>query len=1373
MATFESSLKSKLIYVFAINDERHRDCLKIGETTIDEDDGSNLFNNTEALQKAAHHRIRQYTKTAGIAYQLLYTEISIFVRSGMIMTFNDKQVHKVLERSGIKRKEFDGVKGADEWYCCDLETVKKAIAAVKKGETSLHPSEITQGQTPIIFRPEQQEAISKTRKRFRKGNQMLWNAKMRFGKTLSALQVVKEEQFTRTLILTHRPVVDKGWFEDFGKIFYDRPNFHYGSRTNGETFEMLESMAAKHPSSREGKGAGFVYFASMQDLRGSEQVGGKFDKNNEIFRTAWDFVIVDEAHEGTKTELGQNVLKELIKPDTKVLQLSGTPFNLFDDYSEEEIFTWDYVMEQKAKQAWATDNPYEPNPYASLPAINIYTYDLGTLMSEYVEDEKAFNFREFFRTKSLTPDPSPKGEGSEISFIHDKDVDRFLDLLCKDDKDSLYPYSNDQFRRIFRHTLWLVPGVKAARALSTKLKSHPVFGMFQIVNVAGNGDEDEENVEALQMVNDAIGEDPDETYTITLSCGRLTTGVSIKPWTAVFMMAGSFSTSAAQYMQTIFRVQTPFTNHGRMKEQCYAFDFAPDRTLRVLAETAKVSAKAGKQTEEDRRILGDFLNFCPIISIDGSKMKPYDVNKMMSQLKKAQIEKVVQCGFEDGALYNDELLKLTDVELRDFDELKKTIGSTKAMAKTGDIDVNNQGFTNEQYAEKEKLEKKKKKDLTPEEKARLEELKTMSNQRRNAISILRGISIRMPLLIYGAQLKEQREQSGTGSSSAESRLKSTEGQLNDESQEITINNFASLIDDQSWEEFMPKGVDKERFEKFKKYYDPDIFREAGKRIREMARAADKFTIEERIERIAAIFNTFRNPDKETVLTPWRVVNMHMSDCLGGWCFYDEEFKKPLSVPRYVDQGKVTKDVFRPDAHILEINSKSGLYPLYVAYNIYRARIEAAKQKYGEVSHGFAMNLWDATIEENILVVCKTPMACSITKRTLAGFRNTRVNVQYYPDLIQNISERPEAVVNTFRDGKRFWKINQDTNMKLDAIVGNPPYQVNKATENSITNAAYSISIYNLFIELARKLNPSYISMITPSRWMTKAGQSIPDEWVDIMINCNHFRLIHDYADARDCFPTVEIKGGINYFLYEGSYIGECNHLMHKDGIVVSHKDYLNRLNLGVVVRDAKAFEILNRIIAVEGRFFELDSFSSLVSVRDFFTTPKRLTSNWNGYSIVKDDQHDIKYYLNKKLEPIGYAWIKYEDIPKGFGAISLHKVYLPKAGGSGNDPYVLGKPFYGEPNSVCSLTYLVIGYDPEKHNFTKEHCLNIITYIKTRFFRYLVSIKKKTQDNPRDVFQFVPLQDFTRPWTDADLYAKYKLTDEEIQFIESMIKPMD
>jgi len=1333
MATFESSLKSKLIYVFAINDERHSDCLKVGETTIDEDDGTNLFNNTEALKEAANKRISQYTKTAGIAYQLLHTEISIFVRNGMIMTFNDKQVHKVLERSGIRRKEFEDVSGADEWFCCDLETVKKAISAVKRGETTLHPSDITQGQSPVIFRPEQSMAIKKTRKQFQRGNQMLWNAKMRFGKTLSALQVVKEEGFKRTLILTHRPVVDEGWFDDFKKIFYDSKEYHYGSKNNGELFSKLEQLVAK--------GDKYVYFASMQDLRGSEQVGGKFDKNNELFKANWDFVIVDEAHEGTKTELGQNVLKELIKSTTKVLQLSGTPFNLFDDYSEDEIFTWDYVMEQKAKQAWAVDNPYEPNPYASLPAINIYTYDLGNLMSEYIEDEKAFNFREFFRTKD------------DGTFVHDKDVDRFLDLLCKDDKDSLYPYSNDEFRRIFRHTLWLVPGVKAAKALSAKLKAHSVFGMFQTVNVAGNGDEDEENDEALQMVNKAIGEDPDETYTITLSCGRLTTGVSIKPWTAVFMMAGSFSTSAAQYMQTIFRVQTPFTNHGRMKEQCYAFDFAPDRTLRVLAETAKVSAKVGKQTEEDRRMLGDFLNFCPIISIEGSQMKPYDVNKMMGQLKKAQIEKVVQCGFEDGALYNDELLKLTDVELQDFAELKKAIGTTKAMAKTGDIDVNNQGFTQEQYEEKERLEKKPKKERTPEEQARLDELKAMSNQRKNAISILRGISIRMPLLIYGAELKNEDE-------------------------EITIDNFAKLIDDTSWEEFMPKGVDKEKFEKFKKYYDPDIFREAGKRIREMARAADKFTIEERIERISAIFNTFRNPDKETVLTPWRVVNMHMSDCLGGWCFYGESFgeKDTLSVPRFVDRGKVTQDVFRPEAHILEINSKSGLYPLYVAYNIYRSRVEKVKAKYGEIGHAFAMSLWDATIEENILVVCKTPMAKSITKRTLAGFRDTKVNAQYYPNLIENITERPDAVVNTFRDGKHFWKINENTSMKLDAIVGNPPYQVMQTTEKTTsTQAALAGAVYPQFMDVSCKLKPQYTSLITPSRWMTKAGRGISDEWVDKMIQSNHFVKIHDFPITTDVFSNVEIKGGVNYYLYSDSYTGKCKYVFHKADKTYIRDENLDSLGIGIVIRDLEASNIIKKVIATEGDYIGEKSFASLVASGTLFCDCAKgiLNTSWKGYVLDKDEEHNIKYYLNKGMVTRGYAWIKKGDMIKAFETVDIHKVYIPKAGGSGNDPVVLGIPFYGEPGSICSQTYICIGYDPIKHNFSKEECMNIISYIKTRFFRFMVSVKKKTQDAFAQVYEFVPLQDFTKPWTDEELYKKYNLTDDEIAFIESMVKPME
>lgn len=1301
MATFQSSLKPRLIYIFAINDEWHKDCLKIGETTLDDDNGDFLAPNSDGLQKAARKRIDQYTQTAGIAYQLLYTELTIYIKGGTVASFNDKQVHSVLERSGIKKKVFDTVKGANEWYCCDLDTAKKAIKAVKNGQTSLRAEDVTISQTSIIFRPEQADAIQKTIKQFRSGSQMLWNAKMRFGKTLSALQVVKEKNFARTLILTHRPVVDDGWFEDFGKIFYDCPDYYYGSRNKGEQFAVLEDLAEQ--------GKKFIYFASMQDLRGSDLVGGKFDKNIALFKTAWDFLIIDEAHEGTKTELGQNVIKELAKEHTKVLQLSGTPFNLFDDYSENEIYTWDYVMEQRAKSEWDLLHMGDPNPYESLPAINIYTYDLGSLMSEYVEDEKAFNFREFFRTRE------------DDTFIHDADIDRFLDLLCKDDKNSLYPYSNDDYRRIFRHTLWMVPGVNAARVLSTKLKSHPVFGNFTIVNVAGNGDEDEENAEALKLVNEAIGSEPDETYTITLSCGRLTTGVSVKPWTGVFMMSGSFSTSAANYMQTIFRVQTPFTHKGRMKQQCYAFDFAPDRTLRVLAESAKVSAKVGKATDEDRKILGDFLNFCPIISIEGLVMKPYDVNKMMGQLKKAQIEKVVQCGFEDGALYNDELLKLTDVDLKEFEDLKGIIGKTKAMGKTGDIDINKQGFTNEEYAEKERLEKKRRIDLTDEERRRLEELKKKNTQRKDAISILRGISIRMPLLIYGAELENE--------------------------EEITIENFADLIDPQSWEEFMPKDVTKAVFNRFKKYYEPDVFREAGKRIREMARAADKFTIEERIERIAAIFNTFRNPDKETVLTPWRVVNMHMSDCLGGYCFYDEEFKQPLEVPRYVDRGKVSTDVFRPESHILEINSKSGLYPLYVAYNVYRTRVEAAKAKYGEVNHGFAMSLWDATIEENILVVCKTPMAKSITKRTLAGFRDTRVNARYYKDLIKNITEKPTVVVNTFRDGKRFWKINDNNNMKFDAIVGNPPYQ-----EMDGGNKASAIPIYNKFVEISKNVCPYYISMIMPAKWYT-GGRNL-DDFRDAMLKDKHIKVLHDYEDSRSIFPTVDIAGGVCYLLWDKKYEGECCVVEHKmAGFFESNRD-LSQSKL--FIRSKAALDILLKV-QQKGE----ETYINRVSSQKPFGLRTYVVPTTTG---------DIQLRYNKGIGPFNRSDVtaKKEWIDKWNVMTSYRSNEHAGQTDSEGRKRILSTTEILPPKVVCTETYIVVdSFD------TEIEAYNLLAYMKTKFFRFLMSIITNTQSISKDSFQFVPIQDFTKLWTDDELYAKYDLSEEEIAFIESMIKPME
>ena len=1319
MATFESSLKPRLIYVFAIADNQHEGSLKIGETTLaDNIDPASTTPNSENLNKAAKERIDQYTKTAGISYELLYTELTLYIRGGRICSFNDKQVHNVLERSGVKRKEF---KGATEWYSCDLETVKRAITAIKEGKESLGAGEVTHTENPIILRPEQKTAVEQTLKQFRKGNQMLWNAKMRFGKTLCALRVAKKMKAVRTIIITHRPVVDSSWFEDFRKTFYDQPEWHYGSHNKGESFTSLQQLASQ--------GKKYVYFASMQDMRGSKEVGGKFDKNNEVFSTTWDLVIVDEAHEGTQTELGKAVLEQLIGKKTKTLRLSGTPFNLLDNHKEEEIFTWDYVMEQQAKIDWEINHLGDANPYASLPAIHIYTYDLGRLMSEYSDEEKAFNFREFFRTQE------------DGGFVHERDIDHFLSLLTTDDEDSLYPYSNDKFRQIFRHTLWILPGIKAAKALSRKLAEHPVFGLFNVVNVAGDGDDEEESRDALELVNKAIGNDSDESYTITLSCGRLTTGVSVKPWTGVFMMAGSYSTSAAGYMQTIFRVQTPYTHNGRMKTDCYAFDFAPDRTLRVLAETAKVSHKAGKQTEGDRKILGDFLNFCPIIAIDGGQMKEYKVETMLAQLKRAQIEKVVQDGFENGALYNDELLKLTDVELKEFDNLKGIIGKTKAMPKSGDIDINRQGLTNEQYEEKERLEKKKKKDLTAEEKKRLDELKTKGDQRREAISILRGISIRMPLMLYGAEMV-------------------------DEDKELTIDNFANLVDNQSWEEFMPRGVTKQVFSRFKRYYDPDIFREAGKRIREMARIADKFTIEERIARLASIFATFRNPDKETVLTPWRVVNMHLGDTLGGYCFMNEDFTSTLDIPRYIEHKGVTSEVFNPQSVILEINSKSGLYPLYAAYNIYRTRLEQAREKYGEVNRATALMLWDLTLEENIFVVCKTPMARYITMRTLRGFRNTNVHTKYYPNLIESIITEPDSVVNMLRSGKRFWKINNDENMKIDAIIGNPPYQV---TSENTSDAP----VYHLFIDLASLL-AQRVSLLTPARYLFNAGKT-PKDWNTKILNDEHFKVVDYWANSTDVFPTVDIKGGVAV-MYRDSKLD-----FGKIGTFTAYK----KLNI-----------IANKVckISENGLFAKLiyapESYRLSDKLHEDYPWAKERLSMGHPYDITTNifeklpeifketyqiKEEEVRFYGRYKNERC-YRWIKREYVDF-HPNLDKYKVIVPKSNGSGAIGEVLSSPLIGEPLIGVTQTFLTIGaFDTRTE---AEACLK---YVKTKFARTMLGLLKATQHNPKDTWRLVPLQDFTAAsdidWTlsvaeiDQQLYHKYGLEAEEIAFIEEKVRAM-
>lgn len=1341
---FNQAFEQKLIYVYRINDTAHEGILKIGEASCNAGMAYFAFEpNCKELNAAAKDRIRHQTQTAGVTFELLYTEATAYMKGKNLIVFQDHDIHDILVRSGIKRKIFDTEHKANEWFYTDLETVKKAIAAAKEGRTSLNASEITKDRSPVIFRPEQTEAIEKTIKQFKKSggsHQMLWNAKMRFGKTLSTLEVVKRMNYNRTLILTHRPVVDSGWFEDYGKIFYDRNDFYYFSKKNGgDPTEEENFHEMIHKADNNGmKDFHFIYFASIQDMRGSELVGGKFAKNEEIFNINWDLIIIDEAHEGTQTELGKAVLSKCRKDNTRILHLSGTPFNLMDDFKEDEIYTWDYVMEQRAKAEWDKIHQGDPNPYSVLPKLSIYTYNLGKLYPEYADADIAFNFREFFRVDK------------EGDFIHEANIKQFLDLLTKEDGDSNYPYSTEEYRQNFRHSLWMIPGVKEAKALSKLLQEHPVFGQFAIANVAGDGDEEEEEKEALKKVEKAIGPHPEDSYSITLSCGRLTTGVSVKPWTACFMLSGSFNTAASTYMQTIFRVQTPAVIGGKQKEECFVFDFAPDRTLKVIAETAKISSKAGKTTNNDREILGEFLNFCPIIGFEGSQMKAYNTEKMLGQLKKAYIERVVKNGFEDSYLYNDELLHMDKLALEEFSKLKEIIGSTKAQGSTGDININAQGLTDEQYEllQMTEIREKPVKELTPKQQEALACEKEIKKNRDTAISILRGISIRMPLLMYGADLQKN--------------LDGTE-------EAITLDNFCDLVDDLSWEEFMPKGVTKEIFGQFKKYYDSDVFRESGVKIREMARAADKLSIEERIERISSIFATFRNPDKETVLTPWRVVNMHLAQSIGGWCFYDKDYNEQILEPELIKQNEITDEVFKKNTHILEINSKSGLYALYCAYSVYRTR---AKLELGpKPTREMEIDLWKKVLAENIFLICKTPMAKKIAQRTLAGFTGTKVNAHYFEDLVNQLKNKPENFISKVSK-TNYWKKDGNEDMKFDAIVGNPPYQIMAAGE-----ANGSDPIYHLFIDAACKLGEK-VSFIHPARFLFNAGKT-PKDWNEKMLNDEHYKVVQYWANSGEVFPTVDIKGGVAVTYWDK------NKTFEKIGTFTSYPE------LNGIKKKAAPTEEINSLMSI---MYNQTNFDLNVLLKEHPDYIKGIGSEGKDRRLEKNIFDKIPLFTEEKsneddIKILGVIKNKrcYRFIPRKYLDIShenlmKYKVLVPRSNGSGaigevlSTP-ILGEPILGEPILGYTRTFLGIGaFD------SKEEAENALKYVRTKFARTMLGILKITQDNPIETWRLVPLQNFKTnsdiDWSksvsdiDKQLYKKYGLSADEVEFIESKVREM-
>ena len=540
-------------------------------------------------RQSVNARIQQQTHTANIRWELAWKDNAMF-KDGSGEYFTDRDFHDYLETRNIPREP------GTEWFHADGNRLLGYFNAFATRALPKSAEKCT-----YDLRQEQKDAVDMTRNYFQGGGtEFLWNAKPRFGKTLTSYDLIRQMGFTKVLIVTNRPSIANSWAEDFQKFIGWRGELAFVSETDalkGKSGVLSREEYLKTVMSGETK-LGMVAFESLQGLKGSVYFGGEYDKLKWIRDLDFDLLIVDEAQEGVDTMRTERAFRNIRRKHT--LYLSGTPFKALasEQFSNAQIYNWSYADEQARKESWDRD---DYNPYAPLPRLAMFTYQLSNMIYDQVKQgldlsgedgsvDYAFDLNEFFSTNESG------------TFLHEAEIIKFLHALSTSEK---YPYSTPELRQELSHTLWLLNRIDSAKALAKLLKRDPVFREYEVILAAGDGklEENDAAEKAFDRVKNAIAA---HDKTITLSVGQLTVGVTIPEWSGVLMLCNLQSPSS--YMQAAFRAQNPciLTKNGQRmrKETAYIFDFDPARTLIIFDEFANNLSPAtanGKGTGDDRK----------------------------------------------------------------------------------------------------------------------------------------------------------------------------------------------------------------------------------------------------------------------------------------------------------------------------------------------------------------------------------------------------------------------------------------------------------------------------------------------------------------------------------------------------------------------------------------------------------------------------------------------------------------------------------------------------------------------------------------------------------------------------------------------------
>lgn len=587
-------------------------------------------------------RLDQQTHTADVEYKLEWSGNAIFENSGD--TFTDKDFHAYLKKNGVecmsgKNNEWfhiDGPSGRTMFY--DFRENRGVIKAV---DTVI----------PYCLRNEQETAVMETVNYFgsHENGEFLWNAKPRFGKTLSAYDMCMKLGAKKIIIVTNRPAIANSWYSDYEIFLGDESGLKFVSNIDALKGKPYVLSREEYLQSAI-EGYGCIEFLSLQDLKGSQYFGGKFDKLEHVANLDWDVLIIDEAHEGVDTYKTDVAFERINRKHT--LHLSGTPFKALanDKFEGDAIYNWTYADEQKAKTEWSGDGE---NPYGTLPNLTMFTYKMSEIVKDELSkginidgetEEYAFDLNEFFAVNE------------NGAFLHNSSVDKFLDAMVSQEK---FPFSTEELRNEIKHSFWLLNRVDSAKALARKLNEHPVFKDYEIVLAAGDGklDDEEEIAKSFDKVVDAI---KNHEKTITLSVGQLTTGVTIPEWTAVMMLSNI--KSPALYMQAAFRAQNPclFHENGKQyrKQTAYVFDFDPARTLIIYEafanDLSSDTVNGRGDTETRKEHVKELLNFFPVLGEDeNGEMIELDAAKVLSIPRKIKSEEVVKRGFMSNYLFQN------------------------------------------------------------------------------------------------------------------------------------------------------------------------------------------------------------------------------------------------------------------------------------------------------------------------------------------------------------------------------------------------------------------------------------------------------------------------------------------------------------------------------------------------------------------------------------------------------------------------------------------------------------------------------------------------------------------------------------------------